>query len=149
MHERITTCINVERGDLERLQIRDIELSELVRCTIKEVLAETPMEKLKLKADRLRETIKTASRELELIEKEMEMLESEEEEERVGAIIAPVNSFSKGFVFHHLHIEGDNKIGIYLPKEVHRSVGHSSISGRGMREMNKNALLWLCEQSMI
>lgn len=65
----------------------------------------------------------------------------------------PLNSKNFGTVFHHMHLNlrgGTHRnIGIYIPKELHRSIKHSSISGDGMKEINKASLLWLCEQSII
>jgi hypothetical protein len=55
--------------------------------------------------------------------------------------------------YHHMHLEingGINQnIGIYIPKELHRSIYHNSTTGKGIREINKASLIWLCEQSEI
>lgn len=67
--------------------------------------------------------------------------------------IKPINQFRKDCVFHHFHFEIngviDRNIGIYIPLPLHRSIKHSSMSGKGLREMNNAALLWLCEQAEI
>jgi len=65
----------------------------------------------------------------------------------------PLNSKNGSTVFHHMHLDlygGTHRnIGIYIPKELHRSIKHSSISGEGMKDINKASLLWLCEQDTI
>lgn len=54
----------------------------------------------------------------------------------------PINSYSPGHVFHHLHLKSDHSIGIYIPKELHQSIPHSSKSGYGMNEINEAAMQW-------
>lgn len=65
----------------------------------------------------------------------------------------PLNHQKEGTVFHHMHLDlfgGIHRnIGIYIPYDLHRSKKHSSITGYGMKDINKAALLWLCEQSII
>lgn len=155
LHERITTSISVERLELEILQSRGIELSELVRDAIKEKIAVSSLEKLKLKAERLRDSIRDQSRELEYLDIEIKTLEDadmdidEVETESGSPAIHPLNNPFRGSVFHHMHLEKDHSMGLYIPKQLHRTVGHSSISGRGMKDINKASLLWLCEQAEI
>ena len=65
----------------------------------------------------------------------------------------PFNHSQSESVFHHMHLMlpgGTHRnVGIYIPKTLHRSIPHSSITGKGMKQINKAALLWLCEQSII
>jgi len=65
----------------------------------------------------------------------------------------PVNRHEEGQEFHHMHLningEVNKKIGIYIPKELHRSIHHNSSTGKGIKKINKAALLWLCEQAVI
>lgn len=60
-----------------------------------------------------------------------------------------LNGNFKGAHFHHLHLNEFPEVGIHIPRKLHSSINHSSKTGRGMREMNKAALLWLCEQSVL
>lgn len=55
----------------------------------------------------------------------------------------------EGSHFHHMYLNGDPYFGIFIPDEVHRSVYHNGKTKQGMKEINKVALLWLCEQSCI
>lgn len=61
----------------------------------------------------------------------------------------PVNAWFKGSEAHHLHLNGSKSIVMFIPRDLHRSIRHSGRDGKGMREINKAALLWLCEQSTI
>ena len=61
----------------------------------------------------------------------------------------PINSYFKDSHYHHLHLNGNKNIGLFIPASLHESLRHCSKTGRGMREINKASLLWLCEQSII
>jgi hypothetical protein len=61
----------------------------------------------------------------------------------------PFNTVFEGAQFHHLHLNGNPDLGIFFPSELHRSINHNSYTGKGMNEINKAALLWLCDQSEI
>jgi hypothetical protein len=65
----------------------------------------------------------------------------------------PIDKPFDGSAFHHMHLEIngqiDKAIGIYIPYDLHVSIFHNNYTGQGMREINKAALLWLCEQSII
>lgn len=61
----------------------------------------------------------------------------------------PINYYCEDMDFHHMHLNGDPAIGIYLPREVHRSIYHDPTTGQGMKDINKAALLWLANQSII
>jgi len=155
LRERITTTVCLERSELEILQRRGIELSELVRDAIKDKLAVTSLDKLHLAADRLRESMNLLAVELEYVENEIEKQENkkgvvkEELQPPAAPVKHPLNDPFPGSVFHHLHVGNDHSTGIYIPRQLHRSVGHDSVSGRGMKDINKASLLWLCEQDKI
>lgn len=55
----------------------------------------------------------------------------------------------EGSHFHHMYLNGDNEYGMFIPVSLHKSVYHNGKTGQGMKEINKAALLWLCEQSSI
>lgn len=61
----------------------------------------------------------------------------------------PINFYKEGTQFHHMFLNGDSGIGIFIPTELHCGVGHDRFNESGMKKMNKTALLWLCEQSQI
>jgi DNA polymerase sigma len=62
---------------------------------------------------------------------------------RRGFGCEPLNEYFEGSHFHHLHIDGDNAIGIYIPKELHMSIPHNSFTGDGMQEINELAIKYL------
>ena len=57
-----------------------------------------------------------------------------------------LNEYFPDSEYHHLHrdFEGnvDDEIGVFIPKELHRSVFHNCFTWQGMNEMNKIALEW-------
>jgi hypothetical protein len=53
----------------------------------------------------------------------------------------PMNTFSPGSEAHHLN---QNDV-IYIPHELHRSVYHNVLTGRGMAKINAKALVWYAE----
>lgn len=63
----------------------------------------------------------------------------------------PINQHFKGSHFHHMHINGNNTIGIYIPEKLHRKNNHCNWerNQESLNKINKEALLWLCEQSII
>lgn len=67
-----------------------------------------------------------------------------ERKRRLG--YAPMNQWFKGSEYHHLitDLNGntDNAIGLYIPKELHRSVWHNGKTGYNMDVINKLALEW-------
>jgi len=200
MRDKIPVVVNIEREDIEELRYRNINLSSLVRESVKKTLenSKTPREKLKIDIENAligsrenhtaslkslsdlnklesegkydAETIEYLRRDVENnifsssshIKKFENMLSSSIFQELPTKKRHPVYGRSKnvpfntqidGSVFHHMHLElvgGIHRnIGIYMPKTLHRSIKHSSISGEGMKEINKVALLWLCEQDTI
>lgn len=66
-----------------------------------------------------------------------------------GKGFSPINSPNNEYDCHHLHINGSKDICIFIPRPLHKSVYHRSCTGKGMADINKVALLWLCEQSVI
>lgn len=62
---------------------------------------------------------------------------------------SPINSSFEGSHYHHLHLNGNKSIGLFIPSDIHYSIPHNGKTGNGMKEMNKAALLWLCDQSVI
>lgn len=58
----------------------------------------------------------------------------------------PLNQPFNDSEFHHLHkdLDGneDHEIGLFIPKELHRSLYHNWKTGQGMDEINKLALEW-------
>lgn len=64
---------------------------------------------------------------------------------RRGFGCAPLNKQKSRIEhFHHLHIDDDHSVGIYIPKFVHNPVYHNSFSGAGMDEINAIAIqCWL------
>lgn len=61
----------------------------------------------------------------------------------------PINNYFTGSEFHHLHINNDKSIGIYIPKDLHHSCYHESTSGNGMNEINKLAISWLLSDTIL
>lgn len=62
---------------------------------------------------------------------------------RRGFGYEPINNKFEDSVFHHLHIDEDHNIGIYLPNDLHQSMYHNSFTGEGMLAINIIALLYL------
>jgi hypothetical protein len=57
--------------------------------------------------------------------------------------VNPLNEYFDGAEFHHLHLFGDTSIGIWIPKELHKSIPHSSTTWHGMEEINDKAIKFL------
>jgi len=60
-----------------------------------------------------------------------------------------INSQFDGSEFHHLHINDNHTLGLFIPGEIHRQVKHSGKTGKGIKQINKLALEWLCTQDTI
>jgi len=60
-----------------------------------------------------------------------------------------LNYRSNGDEFHHLHINNNHRIGVYIPRNVHKENQHASKTGVGMRSINKIALLTIAMQSSL
>jgi hypothetical protein len=54
----------------------------------------------------------------------------------------PINVPFADSHYHHLHLNGDKDIGIYIPSELHKSVYHNSKTWQGMDEINNIAFNW-------
>jgi RNase P subunit RPR2 len=65
---------------------------------------------------------------------------------RRGYGCEPLNEYFDGSHFHHLHIDNNHSIGIYIPENLHRSIYHNSVTWEGMDEMNELAFKYLKEK---
>ena len=54
----------------------------------------------------------------------------------------PINDWFEGAHFHHLHVDGNHRIGIYIPAELHMSVSHSYNDEESMNKINNLAIKW-------
>lgn len=54
----------------------------------------------------------------------------------------PINSYFDGAHLHHLHIDGDHRIAIYIPAELHCSVYHAYNKLETMNKINELAMEW-------
>lgn len=61
----------------------------------------------------------------------------------------PINQPFEGSHLHHLHIENDHQIAIYIPEKLHRSVWHAHNKPKTMFEINTLAFEWLATQDII
>jgi len=61
----------------------------------------------------------------------------------------PLNAEFENSHFHHMYLNASNAIGIYIPAKLHKSIWHNGKTGENIKKINKAALLWLCEQSII
>lgn len=68
---------------------------------------------------------------------------------RRGYGYSPINSYQEGMEYHHMFLNDDSDIGIWVPKPLHKLIFHNSITGHGMKDMNKAALFWLACQNTI
>lgn len=57
----------------------------------------------------------------------------------------PINKYFPGSNGHHLNKDDV----IYIPEELHKSIGHSVIHNRNMTEINNTSFEWLCTQEKI
>ncbi|MBU1082596.1 MAG: hypothetical protein KKB59_19070 [Spirochaetes bacterium] len=65
---------------------------------------------------------------------------------RKGWGYEPINNYTKEYHFHHMHIEDDHSIGIFIPPELHRSIFHAYNDPESMDKINEAALEWLRNQ---
>lgn len=63
----------------------------------------------------------------------------------------PINQHFKGCHFHHMHINGNDTIGVYIPEKLHRENNHCNwvYDQNSLDNINKKALIWLCCQAVI
>ena len=59
----------------------------------------------------------------------------------------PINSYFDGAHLHHLHIEGDHRIAIYIPAELHNSIYHAYNKLETMNKINKLAMEWYYDRN--
>lgn len=74
------------------------------------------------------------------------MYDQRANEKRKDWGVIPINKHFKGSAFHHLHIQGNKDVGVYLPVELHKS-SHSHKDG-SILVMNDKAMHWFLEQDM-
>lgn len=74
------------------------------------------------------------------------MYDQRSNEKRKDWGCVPVNAYFKGSAFHHLHIQGNKDVGMYVPEELHRC-SHSHKDG-SILVMNGKAMHWFVEQDM-
>lgn len=55
----------------------------------------------------------------------------------------PINDYFEGAHFHHTHENNNHNIGIFIPAELHRSIGHSNKNQESMDRINKAVYEWL------
>jgi len=61
---------------------------------------------------------------------------------RKGWGYEPINEYFKDAHFHHMHIEDDHAIGIFIPPELHISISHRYNNKESMDKINKATLKW-------
>jgi hypothetical protein len=66
-----------------------------------------------------------------------------------GLGYTPLNFYKSGMQFHHMYLDGDPNIGIFIPTELHYKIGHDRFHKTSMKQMNKAALEWLACQDII
>jgi len=54
----------------------------------------------------------------------------------------PINDYFSGSHFHHLHLNDDHAIGLYIPAKLHMAYRHNSKTMNGMKEINDAAYNW-------
>jgi len=54
----------------------------------------------------------------------------------------PINDWFEGSHFHHLHVDGNHSVGIYIPSELHKSISHSYNNKESMQKINDIAIRW-------
>jgi hypothetical protein len=74
------------------------------------------------------------------------LVKSRDAHKRRGYGFDPLNTRFDNSEFHHLHLNNDLNIGIFIPKELHNLIFHNSITGQGMDEINVVALLYLASE---
>ena len=54
----------------------------------------------------------------------------------------PINEWFEGCHLHHLHIDGDHRISIYVPQSIHTPIKHSHSRPDSMIKINLEVLKW-------
>ena len=61
----------------------------------------------------------------------------------------PINKYFKNSHLHHLHLNNDHRIAIYIPIDLHKSIWHTYNRPETMVIINKLAFEWLATQDII
>lgn len=61
----------------------------------------------------------------------------------------PINQKFEGSEFHHLHINGCKKLGLFIPASLHQSIKHNGNTGKNMAEINAMAIEWFVSNMCI
>lgn len=79
LKDRVATTVSIEKGDLEKLHERGIEISDLFRKSVKAALEEgdSPLEKLKTELEDIKNLIKDKTTEMERLETRIKEMEEE------------------------------------------------------------------------
>lgn len=56
--------------------------------------------------------------------------------------IEPINEYFENSHFHHLHVDENHSVGIYVPGELHNSIWHSHKDQESMNKINKAVIKW-------
>lgn len=59
----------------------------------------------------------------------------------------PINSYFDGAHLHHLHIDDDHRIAIYIPAELHNSIYHAYNKPETMNKINELAMEWYYDRN--
>ena len=59
--------------------------------------------------------------------------------------IQPINKYFESSDFHHMHIDGNKGVGIYIPTKLHKSICHRWDNQDSMDKINKAAIHWSIE----
>jgi hypothetical protein len=59
----------------------------------------------------------------------------------------PINSYFTGAHLHHLHIDDDHRIAIYIPAELHNSIYHAYNKPETMNKINELAMEWYYDRN--
>lgn len=60
----------------------------------------------------------------------------------------PLNEWFIDSEFHHLHLNEDHSIGLFMPNVLHRSVRHNSKTMKGINEINELAFEWYFKEQL-
>lgn len=61
----------------------------------------------------------------------------------------PINDCFPNSNFHHLHTNGNNSIGIYIPTDIHNSIRHRHSDSNTMYKINRAAFEWYWKELII
>lgn len=59
----------------------------------------------------------------------------------------PINYYFKGAHLHHLHLNGNHRIALYIPSELHMSIPHAYNKPDTMKLINQAAFKWLANET--